>query len=84
MVDKIFEIRIVDVKNVSDSAAKQVRQKVNEEKKIKPSFDYKGYAKVTYATASPPKVINIEPIEGTPMSYYKQFEKDIGGISGIF
>ena len=76
MVEEIFEVRIVEVgKMVNQFAQKQIRDKVSQ-KGMEFARNWKGYAKVVYATASPPKIVEIEPIEGTPVDYYKKIGMD--------
>ena len=61
MTSKIIEIRIKKVSELSEIAKQQVFQKVEHKGE---DFKFSGYAKLTYAEASPQRIINIEPIEG--------------------
>lgn len=82
MPEKIFEIKVVDQKHISPEARAEVIKKVA---RAPPEFrnKFKGFVKVTYVTASPPRVSNIEPISGTPSEYYEEVETEVGGF-GVF
>ncbi len=75
MVEKIFEIRIVNIDNMPRIA----REKIIKEVARKPnSFkeNFKGFAKVTYVTASPPRISSVEPIEGTIVGQFEAIGED--------
>lgn len=75
MPEKIFEERIVNVQQMPQHAREAVAIEV-----AKKSSDfmskYRGFAKVTYVTASPPKIIKVEPIEGTINDHIKSIGVD--------
>ena len=73
--EKIFEVRIVSVDSMPEQARADIVTQVA--KKTKEFRDkYRGFAKVTYVTASPKKIGSVEPIEGTIVQYFKSKEKD--------
>ena len=74
MAEKIFEIRIVNVKNISPSARDEVIQEVA--KRPLEFKNYQGFAKVTYVTASPPRIAKIEPIEGSIIEQFHSIGED--------
>jgi hypothetical protein len=61
--EEVYEIRVRPVKELSPQAQKEVNDKLS-------SMDseflgkYKGFASVTYVTASPLRVKSVDPIEG--------------------
>ncbi|MBS3135323.1 hypothetical protein J4401_00005 [Candidatus Woesearchaeota archaeon] len=70
MSEKIFEIRIVDTSKISSEAREEVtKQVMKEPEKFK---DFRGFAKITYVTASPPRIKSIEPINGSINEYFKK------------
>ena len=79
MAEKIFEIRIVNVNNMSASAREEIRREVARKP---PAFKekFEGFAKVTYVTASPPRIAKIEPIMGSIIEEFKS----IGGDFSVF
>lgn len=68
MAEKIYEIRIVKVDNMPPQTRREIIRQVNTKSE---HFDYQGYAKITYITASPKSIKSIEPIEGTAIDYFK-------------
>ena len=76
--EKIFEVKISDISNMSEGARKEVIRQVSQKS---PSFkkNFRGFAKITYVTASPKRIKSIEPIEGTIVDYFKRREQE--GIS---
>lgn len=65
---KIVEIQIRLVRQLSEAAQKEVEQKLA----TKPeTFNFKGYAQVLYAEASPLRVDRVDPIEGTALDFFK-------------
>jgi len=75
MTEKIFEIRIVNIENIQEHAREEVIMDVAKKPE---SFrkNFKGFAKVTYVTASPPRIKSIEPIEGTIVDYFKSVQRE--------
>jgi len=81
MGETIFEERIVHVNSMPQQAKDEIMKQVS----MKPeSFKWEGYAKITYVTASPPKIRSIEPIEGDVSGYFKEAERIIGATGNIF
>lgn len=78
MTDKIFEVRIVHKDNMPEQTRKQI---VSDVAKKPQEFqrNFKGFAKVTYVTASPKRIAQIEPIEGTIIDYFKNSNRE--GVS---
>ena len=70
MAEKIFEVKIVH----KDNMPEQVRRKiVADASKKGEDFQkkFKGFAKVTYVTASPKRIDSVQPIEGTIIDYFR-------------
>lgn len=68
-MEKIFEIRVVSMDNMPRSTRDYIISEVS--KKPKKFIDkFKGFAKITYVTASPKRIASIEPIEGTIIDYF--------------
>ena len=71
MAEQIFEIRIVHKDNMPES----VRRKIITDVAGRPAEfqkDFKGFAKVTYVTASPKKISSVEAITGTIIDQFKE------------
>jgi hypothetical protein len=75
MTDKIFEIKISSIANMSDGARKDVIKKVSQ-KSSDFQKNFMGFAKITYVTASPKHIQSIEPIEGTIVDYFRASQKE--------
>ena len=75
MTEKIFEERIVNVQQMPQQTREEI---TNEVAKRTPEFigKYRGFAKVTYVTASPPNIVRVEPIEGTINDHIKSIGFD--------
>lgn len=76
MTEEIYEIKIIDINNIDNENAKrdiirQVSQKSQEFRK-----NFRGFAKITYVTASPKRIKSIEPIEGTIIDYFKMRDNE--------
>ena len=71
MADKIVEIKVRKVSELSEIAKKQVLAEAVSKGE---HFRFSGYAKLTYASASPLRIIKIEPIEGNAN---EQFDKEL-------
>lgn len=74
MAEIIQEIRIKKVSTLSPVAQKEVREKLEKEGE---RFNFKGYAKVSYAEGSPLYVVSVDPIEGTIMDVFDEVMKEI-------
>lgn len=61
--EEIYEILVRLVKELSPQAREEVEQKLQTKDKEFLSR-YKGYASITYVTASPARVKSVDPIEG--------------------
>ncbi len=72
--NKIVEIQIKKMSQLSDAAKQEVREKLDE---MAAPFDFKGYAKVSYAESSPLRVVSVDPIEGTVIDYFTELAKQI-------
>ena len=75
MVDQIFEIKIVHKNNMPEN----VRKKIITDVAGRPATfqkKFKGFAKITYVTASPKKIFSVEAIEGTIIDYFKSTEQE--------
>lgn len=68
MVEKIIEIKIKKVDELNSIAQLEVMEKL-QTTHLK---DFRGYAKVTYAECSPLRIVNVEPINGTIIDFYRQ------------
>ena len=66
---EIREIRIKKVANLSPSAQAEVRTKLED---VSESFNFRGYAKVSYVETSPLRVISVDPIEGDTLDILEQ------------
>jgi len=76
MIDeKIFEVRINHISNMNQSAKMEVIRKA------RGMTDFKGFAKITYVTASPKRISSIDPISGTVMDYKKESETKTSNIN---
>ena len=73
-MDKVFEIRIVNVEQMPPQAKEAVEAQVA--KKPEEFKDYRGFAKITYVTASPPRIVSVEPIVGSVVDYIKSIEAE--------
>ena len=72
--EKIYEIRIKKVSDLSPEAQKEVQAKL----KDKPdNFNFQGYAKVTYAHCSPVSVVSVDPISGSVLSFFKSISEQV-------
>ena len=80
---RIFEVRIVDVRKMPFGARQEIVNKIAGKPE---SFrrNYKGFAKVTYVTASPPKIVGVEPIEGTVIEYFESVKSEGGVDFSVF
>lgn len=77
LANNIVEIQIRNTSQLSDAAKREVFSKL----KDKPdSFNFKGYAKVSFAQASPLRIISVDPIEGTINDYFKDITKSFTDI----
>ena len=75
MAEKIEEIRIVNISCLSPQVRAEVEDQVaKKDTSFKVAF--KGYAKMTYVTASPRRIKSIEPIKGSFSDYFKTIEKE--------
>ncbi len=72
--DNIVEIQIRKVDQLSDAAKSEVELKLS---KQPDTFNFRGYAKVSYAESSPLRVFSVDPIEGTVIDYYHSIAKSI-------
>ena len=75
MTDKIFEIKIASIANMSDGARREVIRMVSQ-KSSEFQKNFQGFAKITYVTASPKKIQSIEPIEGTIVDYFRVSQRE--------
>lgn len=80
--EKIEEISVINIDDISDVAKKEVEKKADE----KPAgFDFQGFAEVRMITASPMRIASVEPIEGTDVDWIKKNSEDVEiDISDIF
>lgn len=84
MTENIFEIRFVDHRNMPEEARREIVRQVSK-KPEEFRKKWKGYAKVVYVTASPPKIKTIEPVEGeSPAECFRTYEKEIGVEGNVF
>ena len=73
-VGRIYEIRVKKKETLSQRAQEEVMKKLE----TKPdTFKYKGYAKITYASASPLTTIGVDPIEGTILDLFKEITDNV-------
>jgi len=71
MVERVFEVKIVDVAQMPTHTQNDVARQVaamTPDRRAK----YCGFVKVTYVTASPPRIRSVEPIAGDAAEYYEQ------------
>lgn len=73
-MDEIKEIRIKEVRDLSEKGKKEVMDKL---KKLPATFDFIGYAKVFYVAASPLKAVEVEPIEGNIIDELHRLNNDL-------
>lgn len=78
--EKIYEVKIVSIDHINEQAQKEVIGKVAQ-MAPKDRIGYKGFVKVTYVTASPPKIKSIEPIIGTINDYFEKVCTDCKTVS---
>ena len=80
-MEKEFEVRIISVEHISEMAKEQVSRQVAQ---MKPEQrkNYMGFVKITYVTASPPRIKDIVPIEGTINDYFNSI--GIKGSTAVF
>jgi hypothetical protein len=62
---RIFEVRINHISNMNQNAKMEVIRKA------RGMNNFKGFAKITYVTASPKRISSIDPIDGTVIDYKK-------------
>lgn len=72
--ERIVEIQIRKVNQLSDAAKREVQGKLE---MLPNNFDFKGYVKVSYAESSPLRVVSVDPIEGTINDYFDTFNKQL-------
>jgi hypothetical protein len=72
--EKVFEVSIRRVSDFPDAVRKMVYAEVAKDKGKFSNF--KGFAKITYVTASPKAIRSIEPINGTVTEYFEAYQKD--------
>lgn len=77
MPDEAYEVNIEEVVNLSEAAQSEVAVKLQGMSTDFVQKKYKGYAKVSYARKSPLRVISVDPIEGTIVSYYRGLTKTL-------
>jgi hypothetical protein len=65
---KIVEVQIRKISQLSDAAKREVESKLEVEPD---TFNFKGYAKVSYVEYPPMRVVSVDPIEGTVNDYFK-------------
>lgn len=70
----ICEVRVKKVEKLSSVAQSEVKEKLKAAPK---GFNFKGYAKISYAETSPLRMVSVEPIEGTPIDFFMTISKDI-------
>jgi len=70
MAEKIFEVKIVHKDNMPEQVRRQI---IADASKKGEDFQkkFKGFAKVTYVTASPKRIASVQPIEGTIIDYFR-------------
>ncbi|MCL4336315.1 MAG: hypothetical protein M1393_02735 [Candidatus Thermoplasmatota archaeon] len=68
--ERIVEIQIRKVNQLSDAAKREVQGKLEN---LPNEFNFKGYVKVSYAESSPLRVVSVDPIEGTINDYFDTF-----------
>jgi hypothetical protein len=73
--ENIVEIQIRRVKQLSEAAKMEVEEKL---KSVPEDFEFRGYAKVSYAESSPLRVVSVDPLEGTIFDYFKSITRQIG------
>ncbi len=83
MAEEIFEIKIINVAKMTETARDIVKKKVSDSTSAFKQ-NYRGFAKITYVTASPPRIKDIEPIEGTITDYYEKFSAEVGTTGDVF
>lgn len=76
MVERVFEVKIVDVAKMPAHTQTDVARQVAAMSPEKRSR-YCGFVKVTYVTASPPRIKSVEPIEGDAAAYYQASMADV-------
>jgi len=79
--EKIFEIKIVSIANMPEVVKKDIIRQVSQ-KESGFQKNYKGFAKITYVTASPKSIQSIEPIQGTIIDYFETSQKQ--GVVPVF
>lgn len=72
--EKIVEIQIRRVKELSEVAQREVESKLSN---FPTSFNFRGYAKVSYAESSPMRIVSVDPIEGTINNYFNDMMRRI-------
>lgn len=73
MEEKIFEVKIISVNHMPQAICDDITRQVAKQSDTFKA-NYKGFAKITYVTASPVRISKIEPIEGTIIDYEKSIE----------
>lgn len=79
--EKIFEERIVHITQIENERARKDVMKRAYAKGAEYFKNWKRYVKVTYVTASPPKIKSIEPIEGTIKEFIQSVESEVGSAN---
>lgn len=72
----IYEIRVRRVAELTPEAQQEVMIKLKTQSETFKA-KYKGFAKVTYATASPLAIISVDPIEGMGITFFKAISETI-------
>lgn len=74
LVDNIVEVQIRKVSQLSEAAKREVELKLSQ---MDDDFNFNGYAKISYARASPLRVIRVDPIEGTIVDYFNKLAEEL-------
>ncbi|MHB1709495.1 MAG: hypothetical protein ACYCT2_08495 [Thermoplasmataceae archaeon] len=72
--ETIVEIQIRRVKQLSEVAQREVESKLAN---LPQNFNFRGYAKVSYAESSPLRIVRVDPIEGTINNYFNDLSRQI-------
>lgn len=74
--NKIVEIQIRKVEQLSDAGKKEVEEKL---KNLPESYDFRGYVKVSYTDSPALRIVSVDPIQGTIYDYLETMRRKIRG-----
>ena len=76
MEEKIYEIKIVNINDISQQIRnRMINEVAMQSKTFRDAF--KGFAKITFVSASPIRIKSIEPIQGTPNDFFDEIKQGV-------